>query len=101
MVCLSDLHVHVLLLKANNVYTYVHVRTVYLVLLGLILEVTIAVSMHTVAGIHTHSLALLFPRFYSTFSGNLLNQYKEVYAATAEVIGVVLAQMSETNNVCM
>ena len=78
-----------------------YIRTVYLVLHGLILEVTIAVSMHAVAGIHTHSLALLFPRFHSTFTGNLLNQYKEVYAATAEVIGVVLAQMSETNNVCL
>ena len=38
-------------------------------------------------------------RFYRTFVSNLLNRYKEVYAAAAEVLGVFLAHLEKTQNV--
>ena len=38
-------------------------------------------------------------RYYSTFIANMSNKYKEVYAATAEIVGMLLSLMEKTNHV--
>ena len=38
-------------------------------------------------------------RFFSTFSSLMSHKYKEVYAAAAEVLGMILAVMEDKNHV--
>ena len=38
-------------------------------------------------------------RYYDTFIANMSNKYKEVYAATAEIVGMLLLLMEKTNHV--
>ena len=39
-------------------------------------------------------------KFYTTFVSLMSHKYKELYAAAAEVLGMVLAFMNEKNHVC-
>ena len=41
------------------------------------------------------------PKFYSTFVSLMTHKYKELYAAAAEVMGMILAFMDEKHHVCM
>lgn len=40
-------------------------------------------------------------KFYTTFVSLMSHKYKELYAAAAEVLGMVLAFMDEKHHVCM
>ena len=40
-------------------------------------------------------------RFYETFASLMSHKYKELYAAAAEVLGMILAFMDEKTHVCI
>lgn len=40
-------------------------------------------------------------KFYTTFVSLMSHKYKEIYAAAAEVLGMILAFMDENNHVCI
>lgn len=46
-----------------------------------------------------HSLSLSFHRYYTAFVSLMSHKYKEVFAASAEVLGMVLAYMDEKKDV--
>lgn len=40
-------------------------------------------------------------KFYTTFVSLMSHKYKEIYAAAAEVLGMILAVMDDNNHVCI